>query len=363
MAISSLNNSEDIFGTRLSDIVEDNIKYLIYQGKQESRIELELENDKITLDLLYSEKDYPSKIADFFLNFIENIQITDAPEYGSDFLPRFENNLNRLRRDLWVLKTRSKKEESKEELNKLLEGMSKTLESANKEFRNELIKSEKLFLVSELNNNLIAVHLKTSIFNGEIPVSAMEEIPDIQKIPLLFSSPKINKDISEIYNKLVSMKKLGEVFDILKRRIPYFEDIREVDGELNVLLENLKKPLPLSFMGDGFEALLKLSFMAPLIKDGIILFEEPEVSMHPGYLDVLSEEILSSSEHCQFFVSTHSLELIEYLLKKADKRGKMDSINILKLRRLEGGYIDREICTAIEAKEEMETIKTDLRGF
>jgi len=129
----------------------------------------------------------------------------------------------------------------------------------------------------------------------------------------------------------VNRKKLAEVLDTLKNRITYFEDIREVDDELVILLENLDVPLPLSSMGDGFKTLLKLSFMAPLIKNGIVLFEEPETSMHPGYLNILAREIISSSEYSQIFISTHSLELIEYLLEKAEKSDKIESIKILRL--------------------------------
>jgi len=161
----------------------------------------------------------------------------------------------------------------------------------------------------------------------------------------------------------VNRKKLAEVLDTLKNRITYFEDIREVDDELVILLENLDVPLPLSSMGDGFKTLLKLSFMAPLIKNGIVLFEEPETSMHPGYLNILAREIISSSEYSQIFISTHSLELIEYLLEKAEKSDKIESIKILRLRRLSDGYIEREICSGKDAAEEVEMIKTDLRGY
>ncbi len=121
--------------------------------------------------------------------------------------------------------------------------------------------------------------------------------------------------------------------------------------------------MPLSSMGDGFKTLLKLSFMAPLIKNGIVLFEEPETSMHPGYLNILAREIISSSEHSQIFISTHSLELVEHLLEKAEKSDKIESIKIIRLRRLSEGYIEREICSGKDAAEEMEMIKTDLRGY
>ena len=202
-----------------------------------------------------------------------------------------------------------------------------------------------------------------SAYEEELPV-LNEEDSAIRKIPLIIGSPQVvGDDVSEIYKKLVNTKKLAEVLDVLKERIPYFEDIREVDDNLVILLENLDEPLPLSSMGDGFKTLLKRSFVAPLVKNGIVLFEEPETSMHPGYLNILAREIISSSEYSQIFISTHSLELIEHLLEKAEKSDKIESIKIIRLRRLLEGYIEREICSGKDAAEEMETIKTDLRGY
>jgi AAA15 family ATPase/GTPase len=198
----------------------------------------------------------------------------------------------------------------------------------------------------------------------EAGISILDEVtPNLRKIPLIFGSTRIEEDILELHRKLVNTKKLQEVIDTLRNRIPYFEDIREVEEDLFVWLTNIKESLPLSFMGDGFEDLVKLSFMAPLVKDGIVLFEEPEVSMHPGYLDILAEEIILNAKNSQFFITTHSLELVEYLLEKADERNKLDSIHVIKMGREIDGHISREVLKGNEAKEEREEIKTDLRGY
>jgi AAA15 family ATPase/GTPase len=116
-------------------------------------------------------------------------------------------------------------------------------------------------------------------------------------------------------------------------------------------------------MGDGFKDLIKLSFMSSLAKNGILLFEEPETSMHPAYMDILAREIILNSDDAQFFITTHSSELLERILEKAEKLGKLEFIKILKLRKLPEGYIEREFLSGKEAKEEIESIKTDLRGF
>ena len=83
MAVSSLNNFEDNLGTHLSDIgITESIRYLIHQGKQKSTITLEMvEDDRITLDLMYAERGYPEEVAEFFLNFINKASKIDAFKY------------------------------------------------------------------------------------------------------------------------------------------------------------------------------------------------------------------------------------------------------------------------------------------
>ncbi len=374
MSISSLNHFEDVLETDLSKIFTfkvEELKYFINQGKKKSTVGIELsDGNRMSLDILHSKEGYPEEVAEDFLNFINRFSTTGISDstYRRVLPPRIrihQREVYEISRDLRYLEKTMQKEDpaKKLELEKMLKLMSDKLNASIEESRNEMIKSEKLFLVSKLNNNLIGMYVTMNDYAGEIPFITDERISINYNIPLIISSPKVRYDISMLYNKLIATKKLQDVLDTLKNRIPYLEDIRELDSTLLVLLENIKEPLPLSFMGDGFKALLKLSFIAPLVKNGIILFEEPEASMHLGYLNILAREIILNSSDSQFFISTHSLELLNKLLEKAEKCDKLESIRILRLRRLSDGFIEREILSGKEAKEEIETIETDLRGF
>ncbi|HJJ59691.1 MAG TPA: AAA family ATPase [Methanocorpusculum sp.] len=70
--------------------------------------------------------------------------------------------------------------------------------------------------------------------------------------------------------------------------------------------------LPYAMHGNGFFALLRLLYVIHAAKDGVLLIEEPENHMHPGYLNILVEQIMSLSEklNVQVFISTHSADLI-----------------------------------------------------
>lgn len=371
MSISSLNNFEDMLKTDLSDLFDlemINIKHFIQHEKEKSTIELELkDNNKLELNITHSNKGYPPEVADYFLNFVNKVSIDNSVNYTRYSSKNIPSQTFNLRREINMIqkmfseidKTDLKR---KFELENMLNILYEKIDSEIQDYRNEMIDSEKMFLTSKLNNNLIAVHVTMDTYIGEIPIDN-NKIPLECKIPLIISSPNKYDDMGEIHKQLVKTKKLKEVLDFLINRITYFEDIRQVDGELLVLLKNQKESLPLSFMGDGFKALLKLSFMAPLVKNGIVLFEEPETALHPYYLDILAKEIVDNSVDSQFFISTHSSELLERILEKSEKLDKIESVRILKLRRLSEGYIEREILSGGEAKEEIESINTDLRGF
>ena len=371
MSISSLNNFEDILKNDLSylfDLEMVDVKHFIQHGKEESTIELELkDNNKLELNITYSKKGYSLDFADYFLNFINKTSIdkgSNITQYSSRKIPSrifsVRGEINMFQEMFSEIDKGDLKRKS--DLENMLKIMYEKMDSEIQDYKNELIDSEKMFLTSKLNNNLIAIHVTMDSYVGEIPINNNKMSTDY-KIPLIISTPNKYNDMEGIHKKLVKTKKLKEVLDFLINRIPYFEDIRQVDGELLVLLKNQKEPLPLSFMGDGFKTLLKLSFMAPLVKNGVVLFEEPETSLHPYYLDILAKEIVVNSVDSQFFISTHSSEMLERILEKAEKLDKMESVRILRLRRLSEGYIEREILSGGEAKEEIESINTDLRGY
>ena len=377
MSISSLNNFEDTLQTGLGDLFDlemIDIKHFIHHKKEKSNIELVLkDNNKLELDISHFKRGYLQEVEDYFLNFINE----NSTDKGLDISPNklISPEIYNLHREIAMIqqmvsvidkadfKKQSELEKKQSELKKMLKIINEKMDSEIQNYKKKVFDSEKMFLTSKLNNNLIAIHVTMDDYIGEIPVHNNKISTDYD-IPLIISNPNERYiDMQGIHKKLVKTRKLKEVLDFLKNRIPYFEDIRQVDNDLLVLLENQKEPLPVSFMGDGFKALLKLSFMAPLVKNGVVLFEEPETAMHPYYLDILAKEIVVNSVDSQFFISTHSLELLERILEKAEKLDKIESVRIIRLRRLSEGYIEREILYGEEAKEEIESINTDLRGF
>ncbi|MDO8871246.1 MAG: AAA family ATPase [Methanoregula sp.] len=171
-------------------------------------------------------------------------------------------------------------------------------------------------------------------------------------------------EISYLHDLVIDNNKINETIENLREKIKYFQDVRKTDTGLQIFIRDQKNPLPISSMGDGFNSLLKLTMMNNLLDNGIIILEEPESSLHPGFLFILSEAILNNSKNSQFFISTHSLDFIKSLLKVAEWNNQLDELQIVRMHtRLDFQNQDIECLSGIEAKEELEEIGIDLRGI
>jgi AAA15 family ATPase/GTPase len=117
-------------------------------------------------------------------------------------------------------------------------------------------------------------------------------------------------------------------------------------------------------MGDGFTALIEILAMNTLVQDGVIIMEEPENNLHPGFIDIFSEQILKDTSNNQYFISTHSDDLIETILQRAKYLDNLREIRLIILHKhMHLSYPVAEEMSGEEALDEIETIHSDLRGL
>ncbi len=167
--------------------------------------------------------------------------------------------------------------------------------------------------------------------------------------------------LRELQKKLIESGEMLRLINFLKKKIDYFEDLREVNNTFLVSLKGLDRPIPLESMGDGFKANIGMLSGMALAQKGIVLIEEPEVRLHPGYMSLISKQILAGAttkNSTQFVISTHSIEFLDFLLS--------DCVDITQLVRLyrsdDTGESDYELLSGKEAVEETKELNADLRG-
>ena len=140
------------------------------------------------------------------------------------------------------------------------------------------------------------------------------------------------KLLEQFKDLLENQKHKKTITNILKKIDPKILDI-SLGKKGNILVTtDLSKPLPIELMGDGIR---KAFIIASAILDspGIILIDEIENGLHHKSQDIVWKAIIEWSKeyNIQFFITTHSYEMIERLTRQIDEQDK----NTLKAFRIE----------------------------
>lgn len=121
--------------------------------------------------------------------------------------------------------------------------------------------------------------------------------------------------------------------------------------------------LPYSAHGTGLAVLLNLISSIRQCRDGVLLIEEPENHMHPGYLQVFVENLmmLAKKLNVQVFMTTHSYDLIEALSRYPMDAAEEDSILISNVVSRDGKH-ELYNYSPSDAQKTMNQLMIDLRG-
>lgn len=144
-----------------------------------------------------------------------------------------------------------------------------------------------------------------------------------------------------------------------------------------IIVKNEKDiSVPYDFMGDGFKAMAgffwQLSGKDERLPDTcgkIMLIEEPENSMHPGYIRELVRFIISLSkeENIQFFLTSHSLDFIESFfddgLSEKETKYLEKNFCILRMQKTQKQHILAECLNYKDAASIKNDLLIDLRGI
>jgi AAA15 family ATPase/GTPase len=159
---------------------------------------------------------------------------------------------------------------------------------------------------------------------------------------------KIISPTAELYNTL----------KYIKEQIPNIYEIESDKRKVWIKLRQLPAPLPISMVGGGLRETIQSLLIASSIIGGVLLIEEPENNLHPSLYEVVAKRLVkvAQQDKTQVFLSTHSLEFAEKLLRI----GK-ELVNVIRLYRV-GDELAYQVLSHGEALEELDELHMDLRG-
>ncbi|HVJ50268.1 ATP-binding protein [Desulfitobacterium sp.] len=157
--------------------------------------------------------------------------------------------------------------------------------------------------------------------------------------------------------------KVVEVLKLFDSNITDLRIIENEDGRVIQMIDNsLLDYMPLSTYGDGIKKVIALANGIAEAKDGILLVDEIETSIHPS---VLAKVFLWLIDACkefnvQLFLTTHSLETVDSLLDSASNFEKEDLIRVITLVRKDHQTVAR-VLPGKKAQQVREDYDMELR--
>lgn len=181
---------------------------------------------------------------------------------------------------------------------------------------------------------------------------------------LLGTGIELGEKTPDIENRILDMESIIKEHNLIKNLVNLdFDYVAFKDGYE-------RKIIPFSFLGDGFKAIVGLLWYlsSKNIKNKIVLLDEPETHMHPGYIQELLKMLIKFSNelNIQFFISTHSGDVIDSLFNEnfspEEQKYLEKELLLLRMDKLD----DHDISECLDykkAKYTKEELLLDLRGI
>jgi len=164
-------------------------------------------------------------------------------------------------------------------------------------------------------------------------------------------------------------KRILDIESIIKEH-NLIENLERLDFDYVVFKDGSERiSIPFSFLGDGFKAIVYLlwSLSSTNLKNKIVLLDEPETHMHPGYIKELIKILIKFSDelNIQFFITTHSGDFIDALFNEnfspEEQKYLEKELLILRMEKIDNQNLS-EFLDYNEAKYTKDELLFDLRG-
>jgi hypothetical protein len=166
-------------------------------------------------------------------------------------------------------------------------------------------------------------------------------LPDVNLVEFPAHVP-----LYKLYNEAINQGRAREisalVSELLKRDVNLAIKVSEVEGRDTPYLgmDFHHGAVPVDFAGTGVHACVNIAAHLASRREGAVLLEEPEVHLHPAAVRLVARTLwLGVKRGIQVILSTHSLELIDYLLAERDAGCDLLKLTVYSVRLPEDGCL------------------------
>ncbi|OYR72601.1 ATP-binding protein [Halorubrum ezzemoulense] len=232
----------------------------------------------------------------------------------------------------------------------------KVISRLNSEIQKEVIEDPGQ-IDRALNDKLIARFGSGRFINGKPP--------QIDGVKMLSGSISLSpNEINQ--NRKNAAVRLSNIEDYMKENNIAENLISLSTDQLVFEEDNERYQVPYNFMGSGFQAITGLlwELSDPARKGDVLLLEEAETHMHPGYVSKLVYRLIEimMSEDIQVFATTHNIDFIRSFfsenIQDEEESYLEDEFKLLQL-----SEPIEQVYEYDEARHHLEELHLDLRGL
>ena len=233
-------------------------------------------------------------------------------------------------------------------------------------------KNQRRFVLSPTSPNAfggITVNYETGPEVGTLPLPKAQSarsprLEDISEVVLIDTGVREKQISNTDLFSIVLRRGLGkEAKAIVTDLVPDLETIEIVTEGNQPAIDFVYKKLgsqPIALAGDGVQLLFRQVYEMAAVPGGTVLIEEPEIHMHPAALRQIARAVLATVRRgIQVILSTHSLDLIDYLLSESTPV-ELEKFSIFRLQLKSGDLICSRL-SGVEAALSRAEIQDDLR--
>lgn len=218
-----------------------------------------------------------------------------------------------------------------------------------------------------INNSIKDMPIKLSSISRTVyPLHQNNNI-----INVVYLSP-VSHLTENVFNNIIKIDEYKEIcVELLRLFDPNIYDMvylkNELTGFANEYLKHKELDLiPLSSFGDGIKKVLSIANAIISAKNGILLIDEIDTSIHSDYyLDVFNFLIKTALKfNVQLFITTHNIEAIDKMLETQsynEQETRDDLINVITLRKKLNGEIKIRNLNGKEAQLNRELFDGEVR--
>ena len=201
---------------------------------------------------------------------------------------------------------------------------------------------QKDIILEQQNSNIFGIRYSfTDLDNKNFRLALSMNTPPPFQYPVEFYTQYLTPQnillVQNLFERIIQEKREQDIVSVLNIVDNKIQDLRMgANNTIFVYKKGINEAVPINIAGDGIRKIVSILSVIANAKDGIVLIDEIENGLHYKTLKEIWKVIFIAAEkyNTQLFMTTHSKECIDFLVKFINETENNQYKNYVSLLRL-----------------------------